>query len=49
MDRPVVVVNSNVKGYHFFKIKPHKNIKMLVQKEYGNVKDESSMKIVCHH
>ena len=32
----IVLRNSCIKGYHIFRIKPHPEIKMLVQNEDGN-------------
>ena len=41
----VTINNSNIKGYHYFKVRPHREIKMNVEKEVGNVRDESAMVI----
>lgn len=41
--RKVTVINSNIKGYHHFKIRPHGDIAMLVEKEANNHFDPSAM------
>ena len=40
------ITNSNVKGYHNFKIRPHPDIKMYVQRDDDNTYDKNAMKIV---
>ena len=41
----IVLRNSCIKGYHIFQIKPHREIKMLVQNEDGNKYDPFAMLI----
>ena len=41
----IVLRNSCIKGYHIFEIKPHPEIKMLVQNEVGNKYDAFAMLI----
>ena len=45
----VIIENSNVKGYHSFKIKPHPLINMLVVNEIKNPKDENAMLVKMPH
>ena len=42
----VTIINSNIKGYHFFKNNPHRQIKMSVEKENNNRFDENTMIIL---
>lgn len=42
----IKITNSNIKGYHIFKVRPHSDIKMLVKHEDDNKMDENAMKIV---
>ena len=41
-----VAVLWSIKGYHFFKIRPHEEIPLLVLPEDGNVFDEHAMMVV---
>ena len=41
-----VAVLWSIKGYHFFKIRPHESISMLVLPEEGNARDPSAMKVM---
>ena len=41
-----VAVLWSIKGYHFFKIRPHESISMLVLPEEANARDASAMKVM---
>ena len=41
----ITITNSNIKGYHFFKRKPHPVIGMVVEPEIGNKYDADAMVI----
>ena len=39
----LMIVNSNIKGYHIFKIIPHPQIEMITEKQIGNPRDPHTM------
>ena len=39
------ITNSNIKGYHNFKIRPSNDIEMSVEKELDNLRDPKAMVI----
>ena len=39
----VTIENSNIKGYHIFKRRPHDSIEMIVKKEDSNPRDPYAM------
>ena len=41
--KELVIINSNIKGYYVFKIRPHQSVKMLVEKEHNNEYDPHAM------
>ena len=40
-----MIVNSNIKGYHTFKIRPHPQIEMITEEEIGNPRDPHAVVI----
>ena len=38
----ITIINSNIKGYHIFKVKPHLKIEMLVERELDNKYDSQA-------
>ena len=43
--KELMIVNSNIKGYYIFKIRPHPQIEMITEKEIGNTRDPHAMVI----
>ena len=41
--KELMIVSSNIKGYHIFKIRPHSQIEMITEKEIGNPRDPHAM------
>ena len=41
----ITISQSHIKGYHIFKITPHKEIKLQVLKEVNNKKDPNAMPV----
>ena len=41
--RVIIIGNSNIKGYHYFKIRPHREIETTVEKEIDNSYDPNVM------
>ena len=41
--KDLMIVNSNIKAYHIFKIRPHPKIEMLIEKEINNPRDPHAM------
>ena len=39
------ILQSNIKGYHYFKICPHAEVPLVVEKEKGNIYDPDAMLI----
>ena len=37
------VINSAIKGYHIYHVRPHRGISMVVRKEHTNSYDENAM------
>lgn len=38
-----MIVNSNFKGYHVFKIRTHAQFPMIIEKEIGNTRDSCAI------
>ena len=36
------VINSAIKGYHIYDVRPHRGISMVVRKEHANLYDENT-------